>query len=69
MIDKDQNPAVVGTEHKLLPTNDKSIIVKEIEQLIDKDQNPAVVGTEHSVITFDGMAVANKINIKKSIKI
>ena len=25
LIDKDQNPAVVGTEHKLLPTNDKSI--------------------------------------------
>ena len=49
----------------MLPTNDKSIIVKEIEQLIDKDQNPAVVGTEHSVIIFDGMAVANKINIKK----
>ena len=45
----------------------QSIIVKEIEQLIDKDQNPAVVGTEHSVIIFDGMAVANKINIKKSV--
>ena len=38
--------SLFSTDGKLLPTNDKSIIVKEIEQLIDKDQNPAVVGTE-----------------------
>ena len=59
MIDKDQNPAVVGTEHKLLPTNDQSIIVKEIEQLIDKDQNPAVVGTEHKLLPTNDKSIIN----------
>ena len=61
--------SLFSTDGKLLPTNDKSTLLREIEQLIEKQDDRINKEKEHSVIIFDGMAVANKINIRKSPQI
>ena len=61
--------SLFSADGKLLPTNDKSTLLREIEQLIEKQDDRINKEKERSVIIFDGMAVANKINFRKSPQI
>ena len=55
-------------------SNDKSVVAAEIRKVVDSDQEIVVTSStegvesqdEKKVIIFDGMAVVNKIDIKKS---
>ena len=53
----------------VLPVKDKSILVRKIEKLIEKNEECVHRVDSPSVIIFDGMAIAQKINIKKSLNI
>ena len=56
------------TDGSLHPTTDKSVIAKELRNICHIDTNDMIIEghQEYKAIVFDGMAVVNRINIKKA---